>query len=256
MTSGCLGRAARRPSSAGSTGRPGRGCVRRPCRPGRARSVVGTAFTGTVPCRAAIAAPSVSARLGYGTSNWRSKACAVPASSVRLMPSTLHAVGGVVGGQGREVGGLGAARRAVGVPGVEHDDVAAPVGHVLRGAREVGAGQLERAGAVGRGPGRRAAVAGLVALARRRRRASSTRCRACSRRASEGGERGADEQGTSPHVRPPRPSTRRAAAPRRARCSRCRPGCRRRSAGWSATRPSTAACGGRATGAGARARAA
>ena len=50
--------------------------------------VVGTAFTGTVPCRAAIAVPSVSARLGYGTSNWRSKACAVPASSVRLMPST------------------------------------------------------------------------------------------------------------------------------------------------------------------------
>ena len=77
----------------------------------------------------------------------------------------VHALGRVVGGQGGEVGGLGAARRAVGVPGVEHDDVAEPVGRRPASApsKSVPRSSSGPLAVVG-GPGARAAVAGLVAL--------------------------------------------------------------------------------------------
>ena len=135
----------------------------------------------------------------------------------------LHAVGGVVGRQGDEVGGLGAARRARGVPGVEHDDVAAPVGDVdcarprsrcrpaRRGSRAVG----RRPGASwcrrrtrSPGPSTSSGVAGRASGAQP---PSASQPRHGERR-HDGGTTAA-----SAHVTPRRPVARRAAGPRRAR---------------------------------------
>ena len=190
----------------------------------------------------------------------RWKACAAPASSVWLMPSTLHAVGGVVVREGRRGRAPRrgtartrrtrcSARRRRRASRRRPDAVALEVGarDGSSGSSRSPAAQCARCRRRTRSPGRRRRSGVVV-------RADA----ASSPAASDGRQRRPQraQRARTPHVTPPRPVGARAAGPRPARCSGCRRACRRRSAGRSATRARTAAGAGRATGDGPRARAA
>src|SRR5699024_3903189 len=79
----------------------------------------------------------------------------------RVDPEHLHALVRVVRVDRREVPGLGAARRAGGVPEVEHDDVAAPVREVELLAGVGRPDELDGLAALPRVPRGPRAVAGL-----------------------------------------------------------------------------------------------
>src|SRR5665647_1868244 len=145
----------------------------------------------------------------------------------------VYAVLGVVGGERYQVRRLRTARRAGGIPGVQHDDVAAPVRQVDRVPGEVRPGDLHRPGAVGRIPGGDRPVAGDV----------PGPGRGLVPATGDGGGAGGEREGErerrarpaagrvrSGHpLRPPQPTGHRAAGRAPARCRRSAPGHRPRS---------------------------
>ena len=177
-----------------------RGCGRPRVPGGRPRgSSARRSATSCAPQGQHDAAPWSSMIGGYGTSKCARTPGRSAASSRVLMPTNLHAVGLALRGDLGQVGRLGAARPAGGVPDVEHDDVAAQVGDVQRLARRGRARDLDRL-----------APRSRRQLGRRRRRRTRSSCR---RRRGPGRRPSPGVQPASSSV--PRRARRRPQRPRR-----------------------------------------